>query len=60
MKKHDYQTCLRLPIVLKDEMTTDNYRLLCPRCPPTRVPLYRAPWDGSEDGQYIPEEPYWL
>ena len=22
MKKYDYQTCLRLPIVLKDEMTT--------------------------------------
>ena len=29
MKKYDYQTCLRLPIVLKDEMTTicDNYQI---------------------------------
>ena len=29
MKKYDYQTCLRLPIVLKDEMTTicDEYHI---------------------------------
>ena len=29
MKKYDYQTCLRLPIVLKDEMTTicDNFQI---------------------------------
>ena len=29
MKKYDYQPCLRLPIVLKDEMTTicDNYQI---------------------------------
>ena len=29
MKKYDYQTCLRLPIVLKEEMTTicDNYQI---------------------------------
>jgi hypothetical protein len=29
VKKYDYQTCLRLPIVLKDEMTTicDNYQI---------------------------------
>ena len=29
MKKYDYQTCLRLPIFLKEEMTTicDNYRI---------------------------------
>ena len=29
MKKYDYQTCLRLPIVLKDEMTTicDEYQI---------------------------------
>ena len=29
MKKYDYQTCLRLPIILKDEMTTicDNYQI---------------------------------
>ena len=29
MKKYDYQTCLRLPNVLKDEMTTicDNYQI---------------------------------
>ena len=29
MKKYDYQTCLRLPTFLKDEMTTicDNYRI---------------------------------
>ena len=29
MKKYDYQTCLRLPNVLKDEMTTicDNYKI---------------------------------
>ena len=29
MRKYDYQTCLRLPIVLKDEMTTicDNYQI---------------------------------
>ena len=29
MKKYDYQTCLRLPIVLKEEMTTicDEYQI---------------------------------
>ena len=29
MKKYDYQTCLRLPIFLKEEMTTicDNYQI---------------------------------
>ena len=29
MKKYDYQTCLRLPVILKDEMTTicDNYQI---------------------------------
>ena len=29
MKKYDYQTCLRLPIVLKDEMTAicNNYQI---------------------------------
>ena len=29
MKKYEYQTCLRLPIVLKDEMTTicDEYHI---------------------------------
>ena len=29
MKKYDYQTCLRLPTFLKDEMTTicDNYQI---------------------------------
>ena len=29
MKKYDYQTCLRLPIVLKDEMTPicDEYHI---------------------------------
>ena len=29
MKKYDYQTCLRLPDVLKEEMTTicDNYQI---------------------------------
>ena len=29
MKKYDYQTCLRLPNVLKDEMTNicDNYQI---------------------------------
>jgi len=29
MKKYDYQTCLRLPNVLKEEMTTicDHYRI---------------------------------
>ena len=29
MKKYDYQTCLRLPEVLKDEMTTicGNYQI---------------------------------
>tara|TARA_Y100001934_G_C12193807_1_gene697761 strand:+ start:222 stop:401 length:180 start_codon:yes stop_codon:yes gene_type:complete len=29
MKKYDYQTCLRLPNVLKDEMTTicDRYHI---------------------------------
>jgi len=29
MKKYDYQTCLRLPTFLKDEMTTicDTYRI---------------------------------
>ena len=29
MKKYDYQTCLRLPIVLKDEMSNicDNYQI---------------------------------
>ena len=29
MKKYDYQPCLRLPIVLKDEMTTicDEYHI---------------------------------
>jgi hypothetical protein len=25
MKKYDYQTCLRLPVVLKEEMTTICY-----------------------------------
>ena len=29
MKKYDYQTCLRLPIFLKEEMTTicDTYQI---------------------------------
>ena len=29
MQKYDYQTCLRLPTFLKDEMTTicDNYQI---------------------------------
>ena len=29
MKKYDYQTCLRLPVVLKEEMSTicDTYRI---------------------------------
>ena len=29
MKKYDYQTCLRLPVVLKEEMTTicDTYQI---------------------------------
>ena len=29
MKKYDYQTCLRLPVVLKEEMTTicDTYKI---------------------------------
>ena len=29
MKKYDYQTCLRLPVILKEEMTTicDTYRI---------------------------------
>ena len=29
MKKYDYQTCLRLPVILKEEMTTicDNYQI---------------------------------
>ena len=30
MKKYDYQTCLRLPIVIKEEMTTicdNNYQI---------------------------------
>ena len=29
MKKYDYQTCLRLPIFLKEEMTNicDNYQI---------------------------------
>ena len=29
MKKYDYQTCLRLPVVLKEEMSTicDTYQI---------------------------------
>ena len=29
MKKYDYQTCLRLPVILKEEMSTicDNYQI---------------------------------
>jgi predicted DNA-binding protein len=29
MKKYDYQTCIRLPVILKDEMSTicDNYQI---------------------------------
>ena len=29
MKKYDYQTCLRLPVILKEEMTNicDTYRI---------------------------------
>ena len=29
MKKYDYQTCLRLPVILKEEMTTicENYQI---------------------------------
>ena len=29
MKKYDYQTCLRLPVILKEEMTTicDTYQI---------------------------------
>ena len=64
MKKYDYQTCLRLPVILKEEMTTicDEYRInesdLMRRAisefvqmsfPPKTGPLF---WyrKGNEDG----------